>query len=57
MAELLRSFESTIEKITLIPADGGRFEVTVNGKLIYSKLKTSRHPEPSEILDLVRELI
>lgn len=56
MAKLLRAFEYKIEKITLLPADGGRFEVTVNGKLIYSKLKTSRYPELSEVLDLVREL-
>lgn len=56
MAELLRALEYTIESITLIPADGGKFEVTVNGDLVYSKLKTLRHPEPGEVLDLVREL-
>lgn len=56
MAELLRTFEYTIESITLIPSDGGRFEVTVNGDLVYSKLKTLRHPEPSEVVALVREL-
>jgi len=33
----------------LVPSDGGRFEVSVNGSLIYSKLKTGRFPEYEEI--------
>jgi selenoprotein W-related protein len=40
--------------VTLIPSDGGRFEVTVDGELIYSKLATGRHPSESEIADLVQ---
>ena len=31
--------------MTLIPSDGGRFELTVNGKLVYSKLATKAFPE------------
>jgi len=38
-AELLKEFEPEIAEITLIPSDGGRFEVTVNEKLVYSKLR------------------
>lgn len=37
-----------------MPSDGGRFEVTLDGELIYSKLATGRHPAEAEILDLVR---
>ena len=48
MAEMLGEFEIYIDKITLVPSDGGRFEVNVNGKLIYSKLKTNRHADPGE---------
>lgn len=57
MADLLKNFEPEIESITVIPSDGGRFEVTVNGKLLYSKLQTGRHAEPGEILGLVRKYL
>jgi hypothetical protein len=33
----------------LIPADGGRFEFVVDGKLLYSKVALKRHAEPGEI--------
>jgi selenoprotein W-related protein len=51
--ELLENFESEIEALTLVPSEGGRFEVSVNGKLIYSKLQTKRHAEPGEVMALV----
>ncbi len=54
MAEILREFESDIDSITVIPSDGGRFEVTVNGKLIYSKLQTGRHVNQGELVQLIR---
>ena len=57
MAELVRAFEYEIEEISLVPSDGGKFEVTVNGTLVYSKLKTKRHAEEGEVLALVRKLI
>ena len=57
MAELIRAYEYEIESIELIPSDGGRFEISFDGKLIYSKLKTKRHAEPGEVLGLVRKLI
>ncbi|HET9589990.1 MAG TPA: Rdx family protein [Anaerolineales bacterium] len=55
--ELLKHYEHLIEEIKLIPSDGGRFEVTVNEQLLYSKLATRRHAEPGEILGLVRKLV
>ncbi len=54
--ELLEHYEHLIEEIKLIPSDGGRFEVTVNGQLLYSKLATHRHAEPGEVLGLVRKM-
>ena len=57
MAELVRSIEYDIKKITLTPSDGGRFEVSVNGTLVYSKLKTNRHVHPGEVLGLVQKFI
>jgi len=37
-------------QLILLPADGGRFEVTVDGKLIFSKVAEGRFPENEEIL-------
>ncbi|NMC34261.1 MAG: SelT/SelW/SelH family protein [Veillonellaceae bacterium] len=54
-ADLLQAYEPEIKAITLVPSDGGRFEVMVNGKLVYSKLKTVRHAEEGEVLKLVKE--
>lgn len=55
MAELLKQFETEIESIALFPSDGGRFEIKANGNLIYSKLQTGRHCQPSEAVELVRK--
>jgi len=55
--ELLKEFEYDIGNLTLVPSDGGRFEVTVGGELVYSKLETRRHAEPGEVLGLVRKVI
>jgi selenoprotein W-related protein len=57
MDQLLKEYEHTIEKITLVPSEGGRFEVTVNGQLLYSKLQTKRHAEPGEVLGQVRKMV
>jgi selenoprotein W-related protein len=55
--ELLKNYEHVIETITLVPSEGGRFEVTVNGQLLYSKLATHRHAEPGEVLGLVKKIV
>ena len=57
MDELLKHYEHLIETITLVPSDGGKFEVGVNGQLLYSKLETHRHAEPGEVLGLVRMMV
>ena len=55
--ELLKNYEHVIETMTLVPSDGGKFEVTVNGQLLYSKLALHRHAEPGEVLGLVRKVV
>jgi selenoprotein W-related protein len=55
--ELLKAFEYDIRGLTLVPSDGGRFEVSVNDKLVYSKLQTHRHAEPGEVVGLVRKVM
>jgi selenoprotein W-related protein len=49
-----KELEAQIETLDLIPSSGGRFEVTVNGKLIFSKKALKRHAEPGEVYNLVR---
>jgi selenoprotein W-related protein len=51
---LLKEFEGKIESIRIVPSDGGRFEVSVDGQLIYSKLATGRHAEPGEVAGIFR---
>jgi selenoprotein W-related protein len=55
--ELLKNYEHVIETLALVPSDGGKFEVTVNGQLTYSKLEKHRHAEPGEVLGLVRQMV
>jgi len=38
----------------LVGSGGGVFEVTVDGKLIFSKKSLDRFPDDGEILDLIR---
>ena len=47
--KILKEFKQDIETYTLIPSGGGRFEVTVDGELVYSKLKEGRFPEYEEV--------
>ena len=44
-------FNSTI---TLIPSGGGVFEISVDGKLIFSKKSLNRFPEKNEISDILK---
>ncbi|HAA75625.1 TPA: hypothetical protein DCE37_10935 [Candidatus Latescibacteria bacterium] len=47
--QLLKAFKQDIEAFTLIPSSGGRFEVTLDGELVYSKLQEKRFPDYTEI--------
>jgi selenoprotein W-related protein len=47
--QILKAFKQDVEACTLIPSSGGRFEVTLDGDLVYSKLQEKRFPEYAEI--------
>jgi selenoprotein W-related protein len=47
--QLLQEFQPYVHEWTLIPSEGGRFEIEINGRLVYSKLATKRHAEVNEI--------
>jgi selT/selW/selH-like putative selenoprotein len=39
----------------MLPSSKGRFEVTLDGELIFSKARVGRHAKAGEIVGLVRE--
>ena len=55
--ELLTGWAPIIERIDLIPSSKGRFEVTLDDELIFSKAALGRHAEPGEITAIVREKV
>jgi selenoprotein W-related protein len=56
-AELLNAHEPEVESISLVPSKGGRFEVSIDNHLIYSKLKAGRHAEPGEVAGLLENYL
>jgi selenoprotein W-related protein len=53
-ADLLEEFESRLSSWELIPSGGGRFEVKIDGELVYSKLQTGRHTDSAELRTLIQ---
>ncbi len=53
-ADLMKEFEPYISSWELIPSDGGRFEVSVEGELVYSKLETGRHTDSAELRPMIK---
>jgi selenoprotein W-related protein len=52
-AKLLTTYKQQIKDLKLIPGGGGCFELSINGDLIYSKLKTGKFPEEQWAVDAV----
>ena len=42
-------------EVELQKSSGGRFEIFLDGEVIFSKIKTMRFPEPDEIIQLLAE--
>jgi len=53
----LKSFETQLASVEVVPSDGGRFEVSVDGRLVFSKAALGRHAQPGEVLGLVRQAL
>ena len=50
---LLVTYKQKIQSLTLVPASGGCFEVSLAGELVYSKLETGRFPDEEQIVKLL----
>lgn len=57
MELIVDKYDKHFSDISLKPSDGGRFEVTVNDKTVFSKLEADRFPEDDELLSLVADEI
>ena len=55
--ELLTTFDTEINELTLIPGSGGVFEVIANNTLIWSRKDAGRFPEITELKQLVRDVL
>ncbi|WP_417006688.1 Rdx family protein [Aquibacillus salsiterrae] len=49
-SDCLHIFAPEIASLELIPSSGGAFEISVDGRKIYSKLNTGQHPNISAII-------
>lgn len=47
---VVNEFRQKVERLTLIPSSGGRFEVTINGDLVHSKHQTGEYPTNEAII-------
>jgi len=54
-SKLLATYKQKIRDLKLIPSGGGCFELSVNGQLIYSKLKTREFPDEAWAVKAVGE--
>ena len=44
-SDLMDLFKQKVARFVLVPSGGGRFEVSIDGVLVWSKLETGKFPE------------
>ena len=52
-SRILTEFKQKVSTLTLVPSGGGCFELSANGDLLYSKLKTGQFPDEQGVIDLL----
>mgnify|MGYP001311293168 len=55
--KILKQYKAKIDELKLIPSDGGRFELSIDGDLVYSKLATGQFPDEEEIIDQISKRV
>jgi selenoprotein W-related protein len=56
--EIIKGMEyGTLSSVTVIPSEGGVFEVTVDGELIHSKAETGKFPPAGSILQKLKSRV
>ena len=51
--EIIQKFPEQVENVNLHAGVGGAFELSVNGKQIWSKLETKQYPELKLLTDAI----
>jgi selenoprotein W-related protein len=49
--ELMSELTGSVESVELVPADGGRYRVTLGDQVLFSKEEVGRFPDPKELLE------
>jgi len=49
---LMTNLKRRMTSLELVPSDKGRFEVSIDGKLVYSKLATGEFPDDLDIVKI-----
>lgn len=55
--ELLTTFESDLNRVSLVPGTSGIFEVRLNNEVVFSRKAQQRFPESKELKQLIRDRI
>jgi selenoprotein W-related protein len=55
--EVVDQWADKFGQIRLVPSSGGRFEVRLDGDLLFSKAELDRHAEPGEVSSLIGDRI
>jgi selenoprotein W-related protein len=53
--ELLSRWAPIIRTVELVSGSGGRFEITLDGELLFSKKQAGRFPKPGEVAGLFEQ--
>lgn len=56
-SRILSEYKLQIESLELVPDKGGCFELSLNGDLVYSKLKTGEFPDEARMLGMIGKQI
>ncbi len=51
------NYQHIIKELNIVMGTAGIFDIEVNDKMIFSKEKMDRFPEPGEVLSLFEELL
>ena len=54
---ILDRFNPYIDGLTLIPSDGSRFEITINGEQVFSKIASGRFPGSGELERMIKSKV
>lgn len=55
--ELLMTFPDELTALSLVPGEGGIFEIRLNNETLFSRKQAGRFPESKELKQLVRDRI